>query len=161
MNTHRKLIAVAIALVIAGWHAYCFVVRRDVWPFSHYEMYAGVRGTTWSALKLTGIAADSGAEIELPAEGVHPPRTIRVLTGLGRLVRMREADPTTAPLLPRALHDVVVLYNRELPAVQPDFTPLSGVRLYRLTWTRETAPDGRMTWKLMNRETLAEARVEA
>ena len=157
MNAQRKLIAYALALVVVGAHAYCFVVRKDVWPFSHYEMYAGVRGNSWTHLELTGIATnDARDDVKLPAEGVHPPRNIRVMTGIGKLVRISEEDPVHRPKLDRALQGVAGLYNRQLRAQDGAFTGIQGVRLYRQKWVRETGPDGN-TWKMVSREKIAES----
>lgn len=158
MNTKRKLIAYALVLLIVGGHAFCFVVRKDIWPFSHYQMYAGVRGETWTHIEIAGIAEGANQEeVALPAEGVHPPRNVRVMHGVNRLLREAQLDESKRERLDRALRGVTALYNRELPAIQPGLPKLQGVRLYEQKWTRDPNETGAAAWKRLHRVKIAEA----
>jgi hypothetical protein len=157
MNPQSKWTAYGLAFAVIAGHAYCFVVRRDIWPFSHYEMYAGVRGPNWTHLEIVGIAATPGKEdVKLPAEGVHPPRNIRVMTGIGKLLNRSQEDPSTRPHFERALAGVARLYTHEMAEHFPGFPRLQGVRLYRQTWARDVSDDGPV-FRMLHREQVAEA----
>jgi hypothetical protein len=161
MTSARKFIACTVVFTIAGVHACCFIARKELWPFSHYQMYAGIRASTWTTIEIAGVAADeNSSDVKLPTEGVNPPRNIRVSHGINRLVLASEADAAATPRLNNALRSVAELYNRELPSIEKDFTPLRGIRLYRQEWTRDTDPNGRHSWRMLQREKIAEALLE-
>ena len=161
MNTTRKAIAYSLALLVVGGHAYCFVARKDIWPFSHYQMYAGVRAETWTHLEITGIAEGTSQDVALPAEGVHPPRNVRVMTGINRLYRETQLDESKRERLDRALKGVTSLYNRELPATNASLPKLQGVRLYEQKWTRDPSEHGAAAWKQLERTKVAEVFLES
>ena len=162
MTTKRKLIAYTLALLIVGGHVFCFVIRKDIWPFSHYQMYAGVRAETWTHLEIAGIPEGSKAEeVALPAEGVHPPRTVRVMHGVNRLLREAQLDETKRERLDRALRGIAVLYNRELPSTRAGLPRLQGIRIYEQKWTREPNKTGAAAWTQLERVKVAEALIES
>jgi hypothetical protein len=101
----------------------------EQWPFSQYRMYADSQSSRYSWLELAG---ESGAgEIALPVRAFEPFNEGRLATALGRV-----------PLdsLDSALADCRRIYDRNRAEGRYDGPPISGMKLYLVTWNLDEGP---------------------
>jgi len=107
------------------------VTGREMWPFSPYPMYAGIQGPTTTERVLVGITADG--EIPVPAKWIHPFDGPRLAAVLAR------AAGTDASRRDRILRAALDRYEALRADGAHDGPPITGLRLYALTWTLDLA----------------------
>jgi hypothetical protein len=111
--------------------------KREHWPFSQYQMYSVMPGTTLRPRRLFGIEAASGREIPLwSRELLRPFDHSRMWSSWDRL----DASADRERLLPIALLDCLHRYEARRARGLHEGPRLSGVRLYRVSYELATTP---------------------
>jgi hypothetical protein len=147
-----RVINTFLGTLIAG-SVYCIAADNELWPFSNYPMYSGLRTSSdLTLLRLFGVTPD-GRERRLTIGSEIPPfDRVRLRTALRRL--MSNADEAT---LDAALRDCWKHYEAARVARAHDGPPLVGMRLYELHW--EVDPMARDADRPDSRKLLAEISV--
>jgi hypothetical protein len=143
VSGRRRLVANAALLLILGGQALALALDRELWPFSPYAMFSGLReGPTVSRLWLFGVRED-GTEIALRERAAFAPLRPAQLEGALRSLLARP------DALRAALRDLLALHG----ARRRD-PPLKGLRLYELRWRAD--PDALDPARPLARERVAE-----
>jgi len=155
-RSHRRLVSALAFGITAGSLAELALdppYKREHWPFSQYQMYSLLPGTTLSPRRVFGIEAASGREIPLwGGDFLRPFDHSRMWFSWDRL----DASPERERLLSIALRDCLQRYEARRARGEHEGPRLSGLRLYRVSYElpRTPGPSGRET----GRELLWEVR---
>ena len=131
MPRRRAALVHAIMVVIVGISA-CAIARPvELWPFSPYSMYAGVsRGRSVRDIRLFGLTAES---LEIPlnrTEFTHPWDPGRLRDAVIILERENSQGQ-----IADVLRNILAQYEERRRTGDHAGPELSGLRLYRMTWT--------------------------
>jgi hypothetical protein len=102
------------------------------WPFAPYSMYSGIpHRTSLIVRRLFGVTAEaSSREILLDGDLIRPFDRSRLWFSWN----LFDASPDRERLLTEAMADCLRRYESRRAQGRHSGPPLSGVRLYRLTW---------------------------
>jgi hypothetical protein len=129
MSPRRLRLVNAFLLTLIAGSVYCIAIGNEIWPFSNYPMYSGVREErALSVLRLFGVAADGSERRIFIATQMPPFDRVRLSTALQRIMsRDRNA-------LHKALRDCWEQYELARLSGEHQGPALVRVRLYRLNW---------------------------
>ena len=129
-NTARRRGINAWILLLLCASMACIVVGKEVWPFSHYDMYAAIRTENdFERHHLFGVLADSSeVEIDLLRQ-LTPFDMARLHTALLR-IKLWHGEAAVQRAL-QASYELYELRRREGAHTGP---PIVGMRYYRLDW---------------------------
>ena len=123
----RAIVYATIAFCVAVT-AFDIAAHVEQWPFSHYPMYAGRAGRTFSMFRLY-VAGERG-ETPIALEGLPPFTHTQLSAALARILRSRDAKNLQA-----ALRDCLRIYR------ETQHDPTAGsIRLYEVTWIADPLP---------------------
>lgn len=135
LSRRRVRIIYLVGSVLVVGSLYDIATDTEQWPLSQYSMYRTVRWrdqvTKWH---LFGV--HEGGEIPLTAQPYFRPFTRSLLL---TTLRQRWSKPNRTELLDEALLNFLALYQASRRDGFHDGPPLTGLRLYQLTWTLDHA----------------------
>lgn len=130
ISRRRFLIVHCAIVVIGGGSLLHIALAREQWPFSHYPMYASVRGPEFQRTRFYGVT-EEGAEHPINVrEYLRPFDDARLSLALKRL----SDRPNGEELLSQALEETLDLYEKRRLAGEHDGPRLKGIAAYRLRW---------------------------
>lgn len=121
-----------IAIVLLGSFA-AIGFGIELWPFSHYPMFAGVQTERETRFRLYGVTDErQPREVPLLNEYLYPFAEVTLVFSFNRFSRTgNEAS------MQRAARDCLRRYERRRLAGLHDGPPLKSVRLYEAIWRFE------------------------
>lgn len=130
ISRRRRWIASLAVAVLVGGSTFDILLTREDWPFSHYPMFASVRGREISVTRLYGVTAD-GEEIPFDDDRyTHPFDLTKTRTSLRKI----HGNAERRDRIDEALRDFLRRYETRRVAGRHDGPPLAGIRLYDVHW---------------------------
>jgi hypothetical protein len=137
MTPWRKRFLWVFICALIGAHYVAMAGRLDHWPLSYYGMFARRKPPRVTCLLLVGVS-ERGEEIRLrercywyPFNGPKLAQSLRIHQRQDAKRAERGEGP---PKLPVAVQSLLSHYENRRQAGQHTGPPLSGLRLYDMTW---------------------------
>ena len=138
----RKKLVHSIMVAIVGLSTYAIARPVELWPFSPYPMYAGIRtGRSVRTVRVNGVLADGSGETSISdIKFLHPWDIGRLRDALVILKREKQGDRVA-----HVLRNTLDRYERRRQAGQHSGPKLKGVRLYDVRWKMDPEATNRST----------------
>ena len=132
MSLVRRWVVYGLFAFVLGGNLASFIINEQVWPYSPYPMFAGVREDprTFETLVLVGEPVDGG-EFWFESQGYLSDAISPMVINNG--FGARRARPGMNGLDER-LRDAYEFYERRRAQDRASAPPLRRIRLYRFSW---------------------------
>jgi hypothetical protein len=131
MSFRRRWVVYGLVAIVLGGNLVSFIFNRQVWPYSHYPMFANARELTFETLALVGEPVDGG-EIWFESQGYlsHELSPMVINSAFG-------ADLARPGMhgLDQHLRETYEFYERWRRQGLSSAPPLRRLHLYRFNWT--------------------------
>lgn len=139
MSQPERWAANAVILGVVGLSAACFLVDREIWPFSRFPMYSIVPGRSEPFERLQLVGRTGKAEWDLAVQTDSATRRYAYIrpfdwSRLRRALNSIESSPDAAGRRREALGDILRRYEERRAAGLHDGPRLESIHLYRSRW---------------------------
>jgi hypothetical protein len=134
----RKILVLAIFLVVIGGNLTSLLFRKDPWPFSSYPMYSKTGWEHWDHFEMCGVAIDGKRSEFLLKKGDIPDKVYNDQALLKIAGGIPVRDPERARRLEAAIRTIGLIYESHRVSTGNGRPPIEALRYYRHTFDRDS-----------------------